>query len=110
MITAEGDPPDMADTERASETRSPTATELESEMEALSLTQALLDFEVANARVLDLAHRLVEAEAMITKTKTELQELRIEHAALRGEHERMKSSKAYRSAEKVWALRNALRV
>jgi hypothetical protein len=100
----------MTQEQTSQETPSPSSRELESEMQALSLTQALVDFEVANARVLDLAQRLVEAEAMITETKTELQELRIQHATLRAEYERMKSSKAFRSAQKVWALRNALRV
>jgi glycine cleavage system pyridoxal-binding protein P len=99
----------MTQQRRSSETQA-AGRQLQSDMDALSLTQALTDFEVANARVLDLAQRLVEAEAMITQTKTELQELRIEHGALLAEHELMRSSKAYRSAEKVWALRNALRV
>ena len=100
----------MTHEQKAKETALPSGAELESEMHALSLTQALVDFEVANARVLDLAQRLVEAEAMISQTKTELQELRIEYATLCAEHGRMKSSKAFQSAQKVWALRNALRV
>jgi chromosome segregation ATPase len=41
--------------------------DLAREIDALSLTQALLDFEMANARVLDLTARLVEANARVIK-------------------------------------------
>lgn len=81
---------------------------LQAEMDNVSLRQALIDFEVANARVLDLAQRLVEAQAVIAELRTELESLRIEHAQLTSLHERMKSSRAFRSAEKIWALRNAI--
>jgi hypothetical protein len=80
----------------------------EAEMDELSLRQALMDFEVANARVLDLTQRLVEAQAVITQLRTELESLRIEHSQLASLHERMKTSRAFRSAEKLWALRNAI--
>jgi hypothetical protein len=46
------------------------AAQLVREMNALSLTQALLDFEMANARVLDLTARLVEANARVIKLQT----------------------------------------
>ncbi len=42
------------------------------EIDALSLRQALLDFEMANARVLDLTARLVEANARVVKLQAEL--------------------------------------
>ena len=42
------------------------------EIDALSLHQALLDFEMANARVLDLTARLVEANARVVKLRNEL--------------------------------------
>ena len=42
------------------------------EIDALSLRQALLDFEMANARVLDLTARLVEANARVVRLQTEL--------------------------------------
>ena len=80
----------------------------EAEMDELSLHQALLDFEVANARVLDLTQRLVESEAMIIELRKELESLRIEYAQLASLHDRMKTSRAFRSAEKMWALRNAI--
>lgn len=81
---------------------------LQEEMDALSLEQALLDFEVANARVLDLTQRLLEATATIAELRTELQRIQIEHAQLKSEHDQMRSSRAFRTAERVWALRNAV--
>lgn len=85
-------------------------TDLEKELDGLSLQQALLDFEVANARVMDLTQRLVEATATITDFRSELEQLRIEHAELRAIHQRMQSSHAYRLADRIWNVRNALGV
>jgi hypothetical protein len=83
---------------------------LEETMDSLSLEQALLDFEVANARVMDLTRRLVDATAAISELNTELQQVRIDHARLKAEHEQMRSSQAFRIAERIWALRNATRI
>jgi hypothetical protein len=55
------------------------------EMDALSLTQALLDFEMANARVLDLTARLVEANARVIKLQTTVDETSVHRAALEAE-------------------------
>jgi uncharacterized protein (DUF3084 family) len=81
---------------------------LESEMNALSLERALVDFEIANARVLDLTQRLVESTSMVVELQTELQNLRIEHQQLKAQHDAMKSSQAFRIATRIWALRNAV--
>ena len=82
---------------------------LQQQMDGLSLEQALLDFEVANARVLELTRRLVDSTSTISDLSTRLQELQIEYARLRVEHEQMRSSHAFRIAERIWALRNATR-
>ena len=82
---------------------------LQESIDRLSLEQALLDFEVANARVLDLTHRLVEATRTITELKTEIHRLEIEYAQLKSDHERMRSSKAFAIAQRIWTLRNAVR-
>ncbi len=50
----------------------PDHDRLAREIDALSLRQALLDFEMANARVLDLTARLVEANARVVKLQSEL--------------------------------------
>ena len=82
-------------------------TSLQHDLDGLSLEQALLDFEVANARVMDLTRRLVEATTTISELSTELQQLKIEQAALKVAHDQMRSSRAFRTAERIWALRNA---
>jgi hypothetical protein len=117
-----------------------TATSIERQqattaaMDRLSLEQALLDVEVANARVLDLTARLVEANQRAASLRGELDGFRMAEtqAAVRASVEReaqraqldveraqlaaqqahlevQKSSTAYRWAAKVWNLRNAIR-
>jgi hypothetical protein len=54
--------------------------ELERQIDALSLNQALLDFELANARVLDLTARLVEANTRVMRHQGETDALRAELA------------------------------
>ena len=66
-------PTDVSET--LSEAVSQTVREhdrLAREIDALSLRQALLDFEMANARVLDLTARLVEANTRVLKLQREL--------------------------------------
>jgi chromosome segregation ATPase len=55
-----------------------TGGELERQIDALSLNQALLDFELANARVLDLTARLVEANSRVMRHQSETDALRAE--------------------------------
>jgi hypothetical protein len=81
---------------------------LRAEFDHLSLQQALVDFEVANARVLDLTRRLMESQAEVSELRVELDRLRTEHAEFVRTHEAMKSSQAFRMAAKIWALRNAV--
>ena len=57
-----------------------TGSELERQIDALSLNQALLDFELANARVLDLTARLVEANTRGMRHQGETDALRVELA------------------------------
>ncbi len=83
---------------------------LEKELDRLSLTQALVDAEMATARVIDLTERLIEAREQVMNLRSELDQLRIEYTQYRAEHEQMKSSAAYRLASRIWAVRNALRV
>ncbi len=104
------------------------------ELDRLSLEQALLDVEVANARVIDLTARLVEANQRSAASRAEVEALRahitsleaaddVRHRAVNDEiaarqavldaqaaHlDAQKASTAYRWAAKVWNLRNALR-
>lgn len=83
-------------------------TELERELDRLSLTQALRDFEVANARVVDLTQRLIAATNDLVAVRRELDMLRETHEELRTTHEQMQRSRAFRLANRIWAIRNAL--
>ncbi len=81
---------------------------LEEELDRLSLTQALVDAEMATARVVDLTERLVDARDQIVALRTELEHLRSDYTQYRAEQERMKSSAAFRLANRIWTVRNAL--
>jgi hypothetical protein len=83
---------------------------LREEIDRLSLEQALRDFEVANERVMDLTQRLISANDKVVEQQTELDRVRVELAELRSVHEAMRGSAAFRIANKLWAVRNALRV
>ncbi len=96
-------------------------------IDRLSLSQALLDVEIANARVLDLTARLVESNQRADGLRADLESVRssatgvriqadADVAAMRSEMavhqaylDEQRSSTAYRWAAKVWNLRNALR-
>jgi hypothetical protein len=72
-------------------------------VDRLSLEQALKDFEVANARTLDLTHRL-------TELNRELLELRSEHEKLRIAHNQVIARRAAPRAAAEVAASQALRV
>jgi len=78
-------------------------TSLTETVDRLSLVQALKDFEVANARVLDLTHRL-------TDLNQELLELRSDHEKLRIEHNKVLARRAAPRAAAEAAASQALRV
>lgn len=85
-------------------------TDLERQLDELSLKRALIDFDVANARVVDLTHRYVEATEEIKRLRKELDALRIEHGNVLADLDRTRNTKAYKIAERIWALRRALNV
>jgi hypothetical protein len=70
------------------------------------LAQALADAETANARVMDLTARLLEARRQIIAIQSEAESARVELARLQAEHDQMRSSKAWRLAERIWRIRN----
>jgi chromosome segregation ATPase len=84
------------------------ATSLETEIDRLSLAQAIRDFEIANARTIDLTQRLISANERIRELQKEADELRVTLASLQAAHDAMKGSHAFRIAEKIWAVRNAV--
>lgn len=97
------------------------AKETEKDLDSLVLSQALVDFEVANARVVDLTQRLMEATESRVASTGELTALRAQyealaaekarlaeqHQALTDEYERLLSTKAYKLVKAVWSVHRA---
>jgi predicted ATPase len=112
------------ETTHASNGQCPGDDDVEREIDRLSLAQALLDVDVANARVTDLTQRLITLtdelashERELVATRAELASLRTAHqgliathADLVSEHDRVKYSRAYRLASGIASIRKALNV
>jgi hypothetical protein len=76
-------------------------------LDAVNLERALIDFEIANARVIDLTARLTEFSRDLLATRSELGVAKLRLAELElqaAELAELKSSRAYRTAR---ALGNA---
>jgi hypothetical protein len=93
-----------------------TSDELKRQIDALSLEQALIDFEVANARVLDLTGRLVATSKRVVELQAEADGLRLQIEQLRSaldhadnRQAEITGSRAYRWGNRLSALRAALR-
>lgn len=78
----------------------------------INLEQALLDFEVANARVLDLTQRLTSITSELLATRQELEscrmtasQLQAELNAVREEDHLIKTSLAYRGLRLIGDVR-----
>lgn len=85
-----------------------TSTDLTHELDRLSLTQALLDFEVANARVTDLTQRLIDAANEIAALRTELDRRSQQLAELDKAHRQMAESKTWKIAKGIEGVRRLL--
>jgi hypothetical protein len=85
-----------------------TSTDLARELDRLSLTQALLDFEVANARVTDLTQRLIEAANEIAALRDELDRRTAQLADLDRAHRQMAESTTWKIAKGIEAVRRLL--
>jgi chromosome segregation ATPase len=90
--------------------RTADISDLELQLDRISLNQALTDTEAATARVIDLTERLVDARQQISVLRGELERMRIEHHQYRAEEEAMRGSGAFRIATLIWNVRNALRL
>ena len=83
---------------------------VQEEIDQLSLAQALIDVEIAVARANDLTVRLLETRLELAMTRERLVETEAAYADLLRDHEGQRSSKAFRIAERVWAIRRAVGV
>jgi hypothetical protein len=79
-------------------------------MDRLSLQQALVDVELASARVADLTQRLLESNKELERVRRDLVALQARYDELRYEHDGQRGSHAFKLAEKIWGVRRALGV
>jgi hypothetical protein len=78
------------------------------DLDGISLRQALLDFDVANARVIDLTGRLTAMNKELVKTTTALQNAQMRNRRLQAELKELKESTSYRTvAAAARAVRGA---
>lgn len=68
------------------------------DLDGISLRQALQDFEVANARVIDLTKRLTTMNKDLVRVTTQLQKAQLRNKTLEAELKAIKESTAFRSA------------
>jgi hypothetical protein len=83
--------------------------ELDTELSRLSLEQALVDFEIANARVVDLTQRLVAAGEEIAELRREVEVLRAEKRERDRQVEVLSRSRALRLAAAARGVVRAVR-
>lgn len=67
------------------------------DLDGISLRQALLDFDVANARVIDLTRRLTAMNKELVQTSTALQKAQMQNRRLQAELKELKESTSYRT-------------
>jgi hypothetical protein len=86
-----------------------TEPELDRELDRLSVEQALRDFEIANARTIDLTQRLVDLSHEVTDLREQLVAAQEAFAAARMENEAIRASATFRLAELSTKIRARLR-
>jgi len=83
--------------------------ELEREMDRLSLEQSLRDFEIANARVIDLTKRLLEANEQIWDLQRQVEASTMRSLALTRPLAVFKQSSLGQIARRVLAVLRSLK-
>jgi predicted nucleic acid-binding Zn-ribbon protein len=79
------------------------------DLDDISLSQALLDVEIANARVIDLTKRLTTLTKELRATTSDLQKAKLRGRRLAAELQEIKGSRAYRSASRAQRVLGAAR-
>jgi hypothetical protein len=85
----------MANDVKTADDRKPSVSA--SELDRINLVQALRDFEVANARVIDLTARLTETHQLLINTQNELSSTRLQVSS-QAEVVAVQNSRSYRLA------------
>jgi hypothetical protein len=92
---------------------SPENVDLAKALDEISLEQALLDVDIANARVMDLTSRLVSARSEVAEARMsyggELEFLRAKVADLEAQMAAIQSSRTYIVARQLAKLRALLK-
>jgi BMFP domain-containing protein YqiC len=83
--------------------------DLVKELDNISLEQALLDVDIATARVIDLTSRLLSARADLIKAHDESAVLRARVEQLEAELGAVQSSRSYSLARKFARVRNVFK-
>jgi hypothetical protein len=84
-------------------------TELDRELDRLSVEQALRDFEIANARTIDLTQRLIDLSHEVTDLREQLVAAQEALAGAQRENTAIRASATFRLAELSTKLRARLR-
>jgi predicted nucleic acid-binding Zn-ribbon protein len=79
------------------------------DLDSISLEQALLDVDIANARVIDLTKRLTALTKEHRTSTSELLKVRLRNKQLKAELDEMKKSRAFRSATTAHRIARAAR-
>jgi len=79
------------------------------DLDDISLAQALLDVDVANARVIDLTKRLTTLTKELRKSSNELQKVKLRNRRIAAELDEIKGSRAFRSASAAHRVLGAAR-
>ena len=82
---------------------------LEHELDRLSLEQAVRDFEIANARVVDLTQRLISANERIVELQRACDVATTSLVEVQSHLASLTDSQAFRVADKLWAIRDLIR-
>jgi predicted nucleic acid-binding Zn-ribbon protein len=83
--------------------------ELERELDRLSVEQALRDFEIANARTIDVTQRLVDLSTEVRELREKLVATQEALAGSREENRAIRASATFRVAELTTKIRARLR-
>ena len=79
------------------------------DLDDISLAQALLDVDIANARVIDLTKRLTALTRELRETTSDLQKAKLRNRRIVAELEQLKGSRAFRSASAAQRVLDATR-
>jgi hypothetical protein len=102
-----GTTPDTASHTTSEDTSGPVANT--ADLDGISLAQALLDVDVANARVIDLTKRLTALTKELRRTTSDLQKAKLRNRRIVVELEEIKGSRAFRSASTAQRVLGAAR-